>query len=56
VFQPGKTHRVMTSTNLIDWLPLGTGIADANGIFEFQDSEATELAQRFYQIEILRDP
>jgi hypothetical protein len=30
-------------------------IADANGIFEFKDSEAKELALRFYRIEILRD-
>ena len=54
-FQAGRTNRVMTSTNLIDWLPLGTGITDANGIFEFQDSEAKEMTRRFYRIEILRD-
>ena len=53
-FQAGRTNRVMTSTNLIDWLPLGTTIADGNGISEFKDSEAKDLARRFYRIEILR--
>jgi hypothetical protein len=52
-FQAGRTNRVSSSTNLIDWLPLGTGIADANGIFEFTDSDAKEMARRFYRIEIV---
>jgi hypothetical protein len=52
-FQAARTNRVSSSTNLIDWLPLGTGIADANGIFEFTDSDAKEMARRFYRIEIV---
>ena len=32
------------------WTPLATNGADANGVFQFTDSQATNLAQRFYRV------
>jgi hypothetical protein len=33
------------------WLPLQTNTADANGVFNFTDAQATNFQQRFYQLQ-----
>ena len=51
-FQAGVTNRITASTNLINWVLLGTKLADVNGVIEFEDTGATNLFRRFYQVQI----
>jgi hypothetical protein len=37
------------STNLLDWLPLATNLADASGRMEFGEPAANQRPQRFYR-------
>ena len=55
-FQASQTNRVTASTNLINWLLLGTEVSDANGIFEFLDVESKELDLRFYKVQPVAGP
>ena len=43
------THRVWTSTNLLDWNVIGSGLQMLPGQFEFTDPGATQASQRFYR-------
>jgi uncharacterized repeat protein (TIGR03803 family) len=45
---PGATYRLEVSTNLLDWLPLGT-LFNENGPVEFLDASATGASLRFYR-------
>ena len=45
----GTTNIIQTSTNLVDWFPIGTNRAAANQ-FQFVDPDAHQLEQRFYRI------
>jgi len=51
VFEPGKFYSVKASTNLVDWIPLGTGTSDTNGLFEFKDTSGSLFPRRFYRVE-----
>jgi hypothetical protein len=46
----GQIGHVYASTNLVDWTPLGFPAENESGIFQFIDSDATNFAQRYYQL------
>ena len=45
---PEAAYSILASTNLINWISLGTNIAGANGAFQFNDAAATN-SYRFYK-------
>ena len=46
----GKSYSVWASTNLYTWTNLGAAIENSRGWFYFQDSDAGNWNQRFYQV------
>jgi len=46
---PGHAHLIQTSTNLVDWETVGVGTEVADGVFEFEDSNAAHYSTRFYR-------
>lgn len=44
------SYSVWSSTNLMDWEFLGSGVTTSNQFYEFLDSQAKTLPRRFYQI------
>ncbi len=49
---PGYVYTIEATTNLsppIDWTPISTNAADTNGDFSFDDLNATNFSQQFYQ-------
>jgi hypothetical protein len=51
-FEAGMTIGITASTNLINWVLLGAKVSDVNGGIEFEDTGATNLSKRFYQVQI----
>jgi hypothetical protein len=47
--EPGLVYRIESSTDLVQWTPVLTFTAPADGILEFQDPAAPDLRQRFYR-------
>ena len=45
-----RTYSVFASTNLVDWRSIGAATQISPGMFQFTDSDATNLVQRFYQL------
>ena len=41
--------KVQATTNFPNWLDIGLGTADPNGLLQFQDTNATQYPFRFYQ-------
>ena len=50
--ESGRVYRVEASTNLVDWVSLGT-VSLAAGSAKFSDSSAATLAHRFYRTRLL---
>lgn len=50
-FRAGTTNRITASSDLMNWLPLGSAVSDANGSCGFEDNEAVGLPLRFYRIQ-----
>ncbi|HEY4414715.1 MAG TPA: hypothetical protein VGO57_03400, partial [Verrucomicrobiae bacterium] len=50
----GQTYILLMASNLTTavWLPMLTNMADANGNFNFSDSQASNSNQRFYRIQL----
>ena len=46
----GKSFSVYASTNLVNWLPIGTAAQISPGLYQFSDPSATNLLKRFYQV------
>jgi len=46
---PGSNYEIQTSTNLVDWFPLGTPLP-THGQFRFVDANAANFDIRFYRI------
>ena len=44
-----RSYRVEVSTDMVNWVTLGTCKADAEGNVEFTDPGASESAARFYR-------
>ncbi|HTA29712.1 MAG TPA: SBBP repeat-containing protein, partial [Candidatus Cybelea sp.] len=45
---PGAMFDIEASTNLVDWLDLGSAPADTNGLIQFLDTNAPNFPSRFY--------
>jgi hypothetical protein len=50
VGSPHRTYGLEVSTNLFDWLPLGTVTMDINGNLGFTDSVSGLVPARFYRL------
>jgi hypothetical protein len=51
---PGSNYWVEAATNLtppVNWIPLSTNVAGTNGLWQFTDTQATNILQRFYRTE-----
>jgi hypothetical protein len=59
--QDGKMHIKLTgnsasvqlveaSTNLVDWVVVGTATQNTDGTYDFEDSNAVNLPYRFYRV------
>jgi hypothetical protein len=49
-FEAGKTSYISASTNLINWVLLGSQVSDANGNIHFQDGTSALFSERFYGV------
>ena len=50
VLQPKRIYNVQSSTNLLEWINIGSATSATNGGFEFKDLNAGGFPQRFYRI------
>ena len=48
----GTVYTVLSSTNLLDWVDLGTATDLGGGVFTYQDGAATNSVSRFYQVTV----
>lgn len=46
---PGQPYAIEATTNFLNWLGLTTNIADANGLIQFDDTNAVTIPYRFYR-------
>jgi hypothetical protein len=46
---PGQQFAIEASADFLSWLGLSTNVADANGLFQFDDTQATNYPSRFYR-------
>jgi hypothetical protein len=46
---PGQDYRFQATTNFADWTELGSSLADTNGIYRWEDTNAPLFPQRFYR-------
>jgi hypothetical protein len=49
---PGALYSILESTNLVNWISLGTNTAGTNGVLQFNDTAATNT-HRFYKSQAL---
>jgi hypothetical protein len=49
---PNQAHSVLSSTNLLNWLSIGSATAAANGSFAFTDTNAVSFPTRFYRLSL----
>ncbi len=52
---PGDTYVLETTTNLIssaNWFPIATNTPGTNGVWQFNDAQATNFSQRFYRLKL----
>jgi len=50
---PGQTYILLGASNLVPpvvWVPIQTNTADGNGLFNFNDAQATNYSGRYYRI------
>jgi hypothetical protein len=45
---PGESFEIQASADLLNWLDLGSVLADTNGLMQFFDTNAPNYASRFY--------
>ena len=45
---PGESFDIEASQDLLNWLDLGTFLADTNGLLQFDDTNAPNYSSRFY--------
>jgi hypothetical protein len=44
------TYSVWSSTNLFNWIDIGTATEGSPGLYQFIDATATNLPQQFYRV------
>jgi len=47
---PAQLYRVQASTDLKNWLDIGTSLADDKGVCEFVDRDSPKFSARFYRL------
>jgi hypothetical protein len=47
---PGVAYRIDASTNLVNWLQIGTVTASSTGTFQIDDSKMSLFSRRFYRV------
>ena len=47
---PGPAYILEASTNLVDWERIGVAVDRGDGMFSFEDANATRFPKRFYRI------
>lgn len=47
---PGVTYAIQASSNLVDWITVGTATADADGIVRFTEPAGASTPRRFYRV------
>jgi hypothetical protein len=45
---PGESFDIQASADLLNWLGLGSVLADTNGLMQFDDTNAPQYNARFY--------
>jgi len=45
---PGESFDIQATADLLNWLDLGTVLADTNGLMQFADTNASNFPSRFY--------
>ena len=45
---PGESFDIQASQDLLNWLDLGSVLADTNGLMQFDDTNAPNFTSRFY--------
>jgi hypothetical protein len=53
-FPASRTNSISASTNLTDWIPLGTIVSDPSGSFRFQDPDRSPYGHRFDRLQTVR--
>ena len=46
----GRVYIVETSTNMVDWVPVGVASQNADGEYDFDDTQTQEAGTRFYRV------
>jgi len=46
----GHMYAIQASTNLLDWRIVGSSVADANGVCEFEDPDSAKFPRRYYRV------
>jgi len=46
----GRVHVIETSTNMVDWTPVGVATQSSDDTFEFDDQGAQDAGARFYRV------
>ncbi|MDB6021343.1 MAG: Peptidase propeptide, partial [Pedosphaera sp.] len=52
---PGYTYILQATTNIFssaDWLSVATNTLGTNGVWQFNDAQATNFQQRFYRLQL----
>jgi uncharacterized delta-60 repeat protein len=55
-FRANVTNLVSFSTNLADWMPLGTKVSDTNGVSQIDEINPLEDPRRFYRVQVQANP
>jgi len=50
----GQQYSIEATTNFFNWQGLITNTADANGLFQFDDTNAPSISFRFYRSNLTR--
>jgi hypothetical protein len=52
----GSTYILQSTTDFIfgNWVPVATNTLDVTGVWQFTDTQATNLPQRFYRLQLLQ--
>jgi subtilase family serine protease len=54
---PGSTYVLQATTNLFtsaSWLPIATNTLGTNGVWQFNDPQATNFTQQFYRLKLVQ--
>ena len=48
----GWTNQFQATTNMVNWLILGTSVSGPDGVCEFEDSDWIHWTNRFYRVQV----